>query len=125
MKLRTKLQLRVIFSPSLWWRLYRTDAEFDKWLWDAMEFGGLPEPTRVVPSSPISGFSQHYVQIAGQRVWIENAPFADVRLDDDTIGTRRCASRATALRFRDLIRKMKQPTDPLPDPFEVMYGDRL
>lgn len=109
MNLKLKLQLQVLFNPKLWFRLEKTNKEFDKWLWDKME-EGVSNIEAYYFCADTSRPAEYTVNYAGKEIWVSNAPYADIGIRDDY---ERIASRATALRFRNmykyyLVKNMKE-----------------
>lgn len=94
-------KLRVLLSPSLWQRNGKINVIYDTWLWTMLE-----NPCHVVKPSvdPFTGISTCVVEFVGQKIWIENSPYADGNLGYDPV--LRC-SRATALLFRERLKKLK------------------
>lgn len=89
----------IVLSPSLWFRNDPVDQEFDHWLNDALDRG---EPIRlnVLPLSDVV----YSAQIAGLKVWIRNAPYADATAKTGQWGqVKSSPSRRTALRFRRAV----------------------
>lgn len=102
-------KLRVLFSPSLWQRNGKINIIYDTWLWTMLE---NPYHTVKPIVCPFLGVNTFEVEFVGQKIWVENSPYADGKLLGKP--SLRC-SRATALLFREKVKKMmdKQAEDRL------------
>jgi len=98
---KLKLQLEVLFSPKLWYRIAKVNKEYDTWLWDKMEEGcHRIEPYMFREQLCIK--SKCSVLFAGKQIWIVNAPYADGTYDPVRNQYYFMPSRTTALRFRKM-----------------------
>ncbi len=85
----------ILVRPSLWFRNYPVNKEFDDWLNDALD---RDEPILISVDAPSD--KVHEVQIAGLDVWFKNAPYADATTTQLVCVS---PSRRTALRFRRAV----------------------
>jgi hypothetical protein len=104
----------ILLRPSLWLRNHSVDADFDEWLSEKMDLG---EPITLCINA--MDRTVYEVEIAGLRVWVENAPYADASIKQQL---KHSASRRTALRLRralaPLIRERCRFRPPTSEPVQ-------
>lgn len=93
MKKKWVYKLKAVFTPSCWFRNYKTHRGFDDWLWDSLN------------NFEIDICDQWTARINGKVVWIENAPYANGRLLTQGYIQYSC-SRATAILLEEKLRDL-------------------